>query len=122
MGAETLERWPDGPEPEAEAPAKKHSAGMLDTILEVMDLSQLDTAIRHAALADVVITPLFGPADWRDFHMADLFLAAGRGSARAAARAGIAEQAGGPGSCSSRDGAGRLCVRNFMPVAAGGSV
>ena len=78
MSAETLERWPDGPEPE-EAPAKKK--GMLDTILEVMDLSQLDTSIRHAALADVVITPRFGPADWRDFDMADLFLAAGRTAA-----------------------------------------
>jgi NTE family protein len=78
MSAETLERWPEGPEPEA-APAKKK--GMLDTILEVMDLSQLDTSIRHAALADVVVTPRFGPADWRDFHMADLFLAAGRTAA-----------------------------------------
>jgi NTE family protein len=78
MSAETLERWPDGPEPE-EAPAKKK--GMLDTILEVMDLSQLDTSIRHAGLADVVITPRFGPADWRDFDMADLFLAAGRTAA-----------------------------------------
>ena len=68
-----------GPEPE-EAPAKK-TGGMLDTILEVMDLSQLDTSIRHAALADVVITPRFGPADWRDFHLADLFLAAGRTAA-----------------------------------------
>jgi NTE family protein len=78
MSAETLERWPEGPEPEV-APAKKK--GMLDTILEVMDLSQLDTSVRHAALADVVITPRFGPADWRDFQMADLFLAAGRTAA-----------------------------------------
>jgi hypothetical protein len=46
-----------------------------------MDLSQLDTSIRHAALADVVITPRFGPADWRDFDMAELFLAAGRTAA-----------------------------------------
>jgi predicted acylesterase/phospholipase RssA/CRP-like cAMP-binding protein len=78
MSAETLERWPEGPEPEA-APARKK--GMLDTILEVMDLSQLDTSIRHAALADVVVTPRFGPADWRDFQLADLFLAAGRTAA-----------------------------------------
>ena len=48
---------------------------------EVMDLSQLDTAARHADLADVVLTPRFGPADWRDFHLADLFLAAGRTAA-----------------------------------------
>ena len=30
---------------------------MLETLLEVMDLSQLDTSIRHAALADVTVTP-----------------------------------------------------------------
>ena len=79
MSSEVLDRWPDGPEPE-EAPAKKK--GMLDTILEVMDLSQLDTSVRHAGLADVTITPRFGPADWRDFHLADLFLEAGRAAAR----------------------------------------
>jgi hypothetical protein len=43
-----------------------------------MDLSQLDTSARHAALGDVVITPRFGPAEWRDFNLADLFLEAGR--------------------------------------------
>jgi hypothetical protein len=48
-----------------------------------MDLSQLDTSARHAALADVAITPRFGPAEWRDFHRADLFLAAGREAALA---------------------------------------
>jgi NTE family protein len=78
MGAETLERWPDeGVEPE-DAPARRGRRGMLDTILEVMDLSQLDTSTRHAALADVVMTPKFGPADWRDFHRADQMMEAGR--------------------------------------------
>jgi hypothetical protein len=47
-----------------------------------MDLSQLDTSARHAALGDVVITPRFGPAEWRDFNRADLFLEAGRVAAR----------------------------------------
>ena len=79
MGAETLDRWPDGPELEEAAPKKKR--GMLDTLLEVMDLSQLDTSARHAALADVVVTPRFAPTDWRDFQLADLFLAAGRTAA-----------------------------------------
>jgi hypothetical protein len=46
-----------------------------------MDLSQVDTSERHADLADVVITPRFGPSDWRDFHLGDLFLAAGREAA-----------------------------------------
>ncbi len=80
MGAETLERWPTGPEPAA-APPKKGRYNALDTMLAVMDLSQVDTSERHAELADVVVTPRFGPADWRDFHLADLFLAAGRAAA-----------------------------------------
>src|SRR5579884_840569 len=78
LGTETLERWPGVPdEPEGE-PAKPRRRGPLDTILEAMDLSQLDTSARHAALGDVVITPRFGPAEWRDFQQADLFLEAGR--------------------------------------------
>jgi NTE family protein len=82
LGTESLERWPGVPdEPEGE-PAKPRRRGPLDTILEAMDLSQLDTSARHAALADVVVTPRFGPAEWRDFHLADLFLNAGREAAR----------------------------------------
>ncbi len=81
LGTETLERWPGVPdEPEGE-PAKPRRRGPLDTILEAMDLSQLDTSARHAALGDVVITPRFGPAEWRDFNLADLFLEAGRAAA-----------------------------------------
>ena len=57
MGAETLERWPAGGA-DAEPP-RPRKRGMLDTLLEVMDLSQLDTSTRHAALADVVVTPRF---------------------------------------------------------------
>ncbi len=86
LGAETLESWPNEPatpaEPEPGAePRKPRRRGPLDTILEAMDLSQLDTSARHAALADVVVTPRFGPAEWRDFHRADLFLEAGREAA-----------------------------------------
>jgi predicted acylesterase/phospholipase RssA len=82
LGAEGLERWPGvEPEPEPE-PQKRRRRGPLDTMLEAMDLSQLDTSARHAALADVVITPRFGPAEWRDFNQADHFLEAGRTAAR----------------------------------------
>jgi predicted acylesterase/phospholipase RssA len=80
MGPETLPSWPEQPELPS-APERRRRPGMLDTLLEVMDLSQLDTSVRHADLADVVITPRFGPAHWRDFHLADLFLAAGRQAA-----------------------------------------
>jgi NTE family protein len=79
-GAEVLAAWPEQPElPPARE--RKSRGGMLDTLLEVMDLSQLETSARHAELADVTITPRFGPAHWRDFHLADLFLAAGRRAA-----------------------------------------
>jgi len=54
---------------------------MLDTLLEVMDLAQLEDSIRHAGQADVVITPRFAPCHWRDFHLADQFLLAGRAAA-----------------------------------------
>ena len=83
LGTETLERWPGVPdEPEAEGePKKPRRRGPLDTMLEAMDLSQVDTSARHAALADVVIAPRFGPAEWRDFHLADLYRAAGRQAA-----------------------------------------
>ncbi len=81
LGTDTLERWPEDDEPEPE-PKKPRRHGPFDTILEAMDLSQVDTSARHAALGDVVITPRFGPAEWRDFHRADLFLAAGRDAAR----------------------------------------
>lgn len=79
-GAEVLAAWPEQPElPPARE--RKSRGGMLDTLLEVMDLSQLETSAQHAELADVTITPRFGPAHWRDFHLADLFLAAGRRAA-----------------------------------------
>lgn len=80
LGTETLERWAGVPEPEVES-QKPRRRGPLDTILEAMDLSQLDTSARHAALADIVVTPRFGPAEWRDFHLAHLFRAAGREAA-----------------------------------------
>ncbi|HEX5502355.1 MAG TPA: cyclic nucleotide-binding and patatin-like phospholipase domain-containing protein, partial [Thermomicrobiales bacterium] len=74
LSRDTLPAWP-GEAPAA--PAAPGRARMLDTLMEVMDLAQLDASVRHAALADVTITPRFGPAHWRDFHLADLFLAAG---------------------------------------------
>ncbi len=82
LGTESLERWPGVPEEPEGEPAKPRRRGPLDTILEAMDLSQVDTSARHAALGDVVVTPKFGPAEWRDFHLADLFLEAGRTAAR----------------------------------------
>jgi NTE family protein len=81
MSRDELPAWP-GEEPPAPQEAKRSGARMLETIIEVMDLAQLDNSIRHAALADVVMTPRFGPNTWRDFHLADQFLAAGREEAQ----------------------------------------
>jgi NTE family protein len=79
LSAETLPSWPGASPPEP--PAERRRRGVLDDLLEVMDLSQLSQSVRHAQLADVPITPRFGPNEWRDFHLADLFLAAGRKAA-----------------------------------------
>ena len=79
MSRETLAAWP-GEAPREPPPARMGSR-MIDTLLEVMDLAQLDSSVRHAELADVTVTPRFGPGSWRDFHLADLFLAAGREAA-----------------------------------------
>jgi NTE family protein len=79
IGREVLPSWRDGPPPQA--PVERRRRGVLDNLLEVMDLSQLAESARHAGQADVVITPRFGPGEWRDFHLADLFLAAGRAAA-----------------------------------------
>jgi len=77
---ETLEAWPGQGPPQAQE-ERKRRPGMLDTLLEVMDLAQLDTSEKGAALADVPITPRFGPGSWRDFELAELFLTAGREAA-----------------------------------------
>ena len=80
MNRDTLEAWP-GDATVPEPPAARMGSMMVDTLLEVMDLSQLEASVRHAELADVVVSPRFGPGSWRDFHLADLFLEAGRQAA-----------------------------------------
>jgi hypothetical protein len=82
MSDNALDRWPGGALP-APLSESRRRPGMLDTLLELMALSQRDDSVRHAALADVVVSPRFGPCDWRDFHLADLFWAAGQQAAEA---------------------------------------
>jgi NTE family protein len=77
VSRELLSAWP-GEEPPPAPPPRRRGSRMLDTLLEVMDVMQLDTSVRHAELADVVVSPRFGPGSWRDFHLADMFLRAGR--------------------------------------------
>jgi predicted acylesterase/phospholipase RssA/CRP-like cAMP-binding protein len=78
MSRTTLPAWPGEPPPE---PVPARGARMLDTLIETLDLAQLDASVRHAGLADVVVTPRFGPSTWREFDRADRFLAAGRAAA-----------------------------------------
>jgi NTE family protein len=80
IGKEHLAAWPGQPTPE-EKP-KRLGSRMLDALLEVMDISQTEASVRHAERADVPITPVFGPGTWRDFDLADLYLAAGRAAAQ----------------------------------------
>src|SRR5205823_2605290 len=72
ISREMLPAWP-GEEPPTPDEEQRARSRMLDTLLEVMDLAQTDSSERHAARADIVITPRFGPSTWRDFHLADLF-------------------------------------------------
>lgn len=81
ISPDTLEAWPGQPAPEPKS--KRFQNRMLDTLLEVMDLSQMESSVRHAARADVVITPRFGPGSWRDFDLAEEYMAAGRAATEA---------------------------------------
>lgn len=81
MNHHRLPAWPGQAPPEPE-PARRGPL-MLDTLMEVMDLSQLDASVRSAAKADVVVEPAFGPGSWRDFHLGPLMFEAGREAAAA---------------------------------------
>jgi len=50
-------------------------------LVDTMELGYADASARHAALADVPMTPQFGPSKYRDFQLADHFVAAGREAA-----------------------------------------
>ena len=82
ISRDTLPAWPGHAPPANEPPTRR--ARILDALLELMDVAQLDSSERQAARADVVVTPRFGPGSWRDFHLADLFLDAGRDAAEEA--------------------------------------
>jgi NTE family protein len=54
-----------------------------DTVVEVLELAQLDASARQTARADVPMTPLFGPGTWRHMQLGSLFFAAGQKAAEA---------------------------------------
>lgn len=80
LGRETLPVWP-GDDPLA-VPVRP--AGTRDGVVEALEVAQIDASARQAALADVPITPRFGPGTWRHFHLADRYLAAGAEATEAA--------------------------------------
>jgi predicted acylesterase/phospholipase RssA/CRP-like cAMP-binding protein len=82
ISRDTLPAWPGHEPPPPEPPGRR--ARIVDALLELMDVAQLDSSERQAARADVVVTPRFGPGSWRDFHLGDRFLEAGRQAAEEA--------------------------------------
>jgi NTE family protein len=79
LGRETRPVWP-GDDPLA-VPVRP--AGTRDGVVEALEVAQMDASARQTALADVPITPRFGPGTWRHFHLADRYLAAGAEAAEA---------------------------------------
>jgi NTE family protein len=85
LGRECRSSWPAtaawaGP---AAATATRRSGHVRETVVEVLELAQVDASARQAARADVAITPRFGPGTWRDMHLGPLFFAAGAEAAEA---------------------------------------
>jgi hypothetical protein len=65
---------------------KKKAVQELDPVIETLMMLQINTSIRDASQADIVLTPRFTPSNWRDFYLAEQFREAGR----AVAEAGLA--------------------------------
>lgn len=70
----TLPAWPGV----TASPAPPKSSRLADPVIETLVMLQLDTSIRNAAEADLVLTPPFPPLSWRDFHVGELIEEAGR--------------------------------------------
>jgi len=79
LGRETLLDWPYDCGSLA-IPNLAHGQAR-DTVVEVLELAQLDASARQTGRADVPITPLFGPGTWRHMHLGSLFFAAGQKAA-----------------------------------------
>jgi NTE family protein len=80
LGRETLPEWPYD---FGSLAIPNLSRGTRDTVVEVLELAQLDASARQTARADVPITPVFGPGTWRHMHLGSLFFAAGQKAAEA---------------------------------------
>jgi NTE family protein len=75
LGRETLSQWPgDDGSALPPLPVPGHAR---DTVVEVLELAQLDASARQTARADVPITPRFGPGTWRHMELGRFFFEAG---------------------------------------------
>ncbi len=79
LGRETLPDWPYDYGGLAIPNLARGQAR--DTVVEVIELAQLDASARQTGRADVPVTPLFGPGTWRHMHLGSLFFAAGQKAA-----------------------------------------
>ena len=103
LGREALPRWPDD-EGTADSPVDvttefSGSGRVRETVVEVLELAQLEASTRVTAQADVPITPRFGPGTWRHVRLGPRFLAAGAEAAETqlARLATLARPSGAPG-------------------------
>lgn len=78
LGRQVLPEWPGSARPPARSRPDR------DVVVESLELASLGAAEQQTALADVPVTPLFGPGTWRDIHLADHYLNAGRAAMTAA--------------------------------------
>ena len=83
LGRECRSSWPAAWAGPAGAAATFRSGHARDTVVEVLELAQIDASARQTARADVPITPRFGPGTWRDMQLGPLFFAAGAEAAEA---------------------------------------
>jgi predicted acylesterase/phospholipase RssA len=104
LGREALARWP-GDDDIAGSPVDVTTGfsalggRVRDTVIEVLELAQLEASTRATAQADVPITPRFGPGTWRHVRLGPRFLAAGAEATETqlARLAALARPSGAPG-------------------------
>jgi NTE family protein len=84
LSRSALSAWP------SEAPPmpvyRNKAAREVDPVIETLMMLQVNTSLRDASQADIVLTPRFAAASWRDFYLAEQFREAGA----AVAEAGLA--------------------------------
>ncbi len=70
LGGVALPAWPGAPETSRMPPDR-------DPVVESLELASHAAAAAQTAAAEIPLTPVFGPGTWRDFTLADRYLAAG---------------------------------------------